>query len=127
VRQDYHNVGYSCNDLVFVFGYNCDATSVLPTLEQDVGQDNGYGWLSLEQSLLDHRDRVRGLIEAAPSYQISFPEETGTTILTQCTGHSKAVGKCTTRLPVRKTDISQSKSDVSQFKTDISQFWRARQ
>jgi hypothetical protein len=96
---DYHAVGYSCNDLVYVFGYNCAATCVTPTLEDDIGIDTGYGWLSLEQSLIDHRDAVKSLIDNAPSYEISFPEETGTTILTQCNGHSKAPGTCVTRLP----------------------------
>jgi hypothetical protein len=96
---DYHAVGYTCNDLVFIFGYDCKATCVTPTLEDDIGIDTGYGWLSLEQALIDHRDMVKELIDEAPSYTISLPEETGTIVLTQCDGDSKTPGKCVTRLP----------------------------
>ena len=96
---DYHAVGYTCNDLVFIFGYDCKATCVTPTLEDDIGIDTGYGWLSLEQALIDHRDMVKDLIDSAPSYTVSLPEETGTVVLTQCEGDSKTPGKCVTRLP----------------------------
>ena len=96
---DYHAVGYTCNDLVFIFGYDCKATCVSPTLEDDIGVDTGYGWLSLEQAIIDHRDMVKALIDEAPSYTITLPEETGTIILTQCDGDTKTPGKCVTRLP----------------------------
>ena len=68
---DYHAVGYTCNDLVFIFGYDCKATCVTPTLEDDIGIDNGYGWLSLEQALIDHRDMVKDLGDSAPSYGLA--------------------------------------------------------
>ena len=77
--RDFVDNGYSCNDMVFVYGYDCQGTCVTPTLDK---VDEIYGWYSLQDALRDHRDRVRGLIAGAKSYTISLPKETGTTILT---------------------------------------------
>lgn len=100
--RDYHDYGYTCNDLVYIFGYDCASTCVAATLEDDVGDDTGYGWLSLEDALIMHRDYVRYTIESSPSFNIAFPNEQGTVILSQCgadSSHPDDETFCETFLP----------------------------